>query len=664
MLTKLFGTLQIAAIFACAFGQNANTAKRVYDASQDSVFLVYLNDNAGQPEALGSAFVVAPKTLITNAHVVEKGVPVLAVGPVRIPVTVVARDTDHDLAVLTVAVDLTSRPLSLSDSSPAPGEQIFAIGNPDGLEKTISEGLVSGVRQLDGKTFLQITSPISHGSSGGPILDSDGQVVGVAVGMLTDGQNLNFAVPVSYVRELLNRKAGSVGATAVVGIPQMSELISKIGDEEYSSDDGSPYQQDLLSLKSLARDFLNRTNAPNDLEALACLADRQWSILDQSIEAAKKLYSSNRSADNGALLAYLLLQKANSDDVVAIFAKDGSPEKAQALSARTSEENQVLQLTGTTSAQAKSRALPLYSYALAGVDKLRGDYASAVDLQEEILSRITPVCATDLKKGIYQDLIFETDKLGRQAEAEKWFRQFASRYQPSAFDWDSEGNRRDTVQDYVGAADANERAAAASDYLSIDYCWASQEHFLRGDVGADAALADGRKCIDASVKNTSDARAKQFAERTPAVYRIMATVLEDRGVHDAALSDIKESLAVAPNDPNSLYVESRIFEGMDRYSECVSAAKAAIAASDGKFRWMQFGLGNCYFDMQDWVQAAASFRISAEADKTDAASAFNLGLSLLRQGFSPDAKLWFNEALKRNPSAELREKIVGALRGL
>jgi hypothetical protein len=75
-----------AAIFlavSTAVGQAGDIAKQVYNSSQESVFLVYLNDSSGTPSALGSAFLVAPRILVTNAHVADAGTPVLAVGPVR-----------------------------------------------------------------------------------------------------------------------------------------------------------------------------------------------------------------------------------------------------------------------------------------------------------------------------------------------------------------------------------------------------------------------------------------------------------------------------------------------------------------------------------------------------------------------------------------------------
>jgi len=106
---------------------------------------------------------------------------------------------------------LTGKPLPLyEDEQPDIGEKIYAIGNPSGLSGTISEGIVSGIRTLEQKKLIQITAPISPGSSGGPVINNFSQVIGVAVGTLTSGQNLNFAIPASYVKKLLNNESSNL----------------------------------------------------------------------------------------------------------------------------------------------------------------------------------------------------------------------------------------------------------------------------------------------------------------------------------------------------------------------------------------------------------------------------------------------------------------------
>lgn len=241
-----------------------------------------------------------------------------------------------------------------------------------------------------------------------------------------------------------------------------------------------------------------------------------------------------------------------------------------------------------------------------------------------------------------------------------WFRRYAEKYQPAAYEWDSEGDRLASANNAAGAADAYERAASTTAY-GYDYCYASTDRYYQQPTDGDAVLADGRKCIDGSVTEGRDFAKGYYDKQLPKVYDAMAVVLESRGVHDQAYEYIKSSLAAKPDNPFTLYDEAGILESLGRYTECISAAQAAIRVSDGKYSFMQGRLGDCYFDTQNWTEAAASYRIAAEADKTNAALAFNLGLSLLRQGFAIDAREWFRLALQRNPDSELRGKIMSEL---
>jgi tetratricopeptide (TPR) repeat protein len=83
------------------------------------------------------------------------------------------------------------------------------ISTPEGLQQTISDGLIAARREEDGVNLLQITAPISHGSSGGPVIDESGDVVGIVVGLFENGQNLNFAIPVSVAQRLLSQLQSS-----------------------------------------------------------------------------------------------------------------------------------------------------------------------------------------------------------------------------------------------------------------------------------------------------------------------------------------------------------------------------------------------------------------------------------------------------------------------
>jgi hypothetical protein len=163
-------------------------------------------------DALGTGFVVrADGWIATNLHVI--------VGASHAKVTlqsarefdvvdVLAMSPDHDLAL--IRVDARGLPvLALGDSDAMrPGDPVVAIGNPLGLEDTVSNGLVSARRKGDdGTEVLQISAPIAPGSSGGPIFNDRGEVIGIAVAILEEGQNLNFGVPARYLGPLIHRAA-------------------------------------------------------------------------------------------------------------------------------------------------------------------------------------------------------------------------------------------------------------------------------------------------------------------------------------------------------------------------------------------------------------------------------------------------------------------------
>lgn len=171
-----------------------------------SVVMISVDDKRGQPLAIGSGFFVAPGTIATNLHVIEGAgsAKVRLVGKkdsLRVLGTC-GVDQRHDLVLLAVA-DKTAPVLTLAAAKPEIGEEVYAVGNPRGLEGTFSAGIVSGVRQIGDDSLLQVTAPISPGSSGGPMLNSRGETVGVAVATLKGGQNLNFAIPASAVKQLL-----------------------------------------------------------------------------------------------------------------------------------------------------------------------------------------------------------------------------------------------------------------------------------------------------------------------------------------------------------------------------------------------------------------------------------------------------------------------------
>lgn len=161
----------------------------------------------GEQISRGSGFFVAVDKIITNRHVIENAAKVtikLSNGKTYVVNGVLAVDGEGDLALLKVDVPAEfALPLAIEKSTPQEGESIVVIGNPFGLEGSVSNGIVSAVRDIAGYgKIIQITAPISPGSSGSPVVNLRGQVVGVASLQAAEGQSLNFAVPAARISNL------------------------------------------------------------------------------------------------------------------------------------------------------------------------------------------------------------------------------------------------------------------------------------------------------------------------------------------------------------------------------------------------------------------------------------------------------------------------------
>ncbi len=209
-------TLIIALVWTGALGvkrevaAQADRVPQIVAANKAAVVLVITYDANNKPLAQGSGCIVrSDGVIITNHHVVRNAQSItvkLSNGASFNAVGLLGQDEQVDLAL--VKVEGSELPtVKLGDSSAVKaGQAVVAIGSPFGLENSVSTGVIGGIRRLEtGDVLLQITTPISQGSSGAPLFNMAGQVVGIVRGTIPDGQNLNFAVPVNNIRLLLSR---------------------------------------------------------------------------------------------------------------------------------------------------------------------------------------------------------------------------------------------------------------------------------------------------------------------------------------------------------------------------------------------------------------------------------------------------------------------------
>jgi S1-C subfamily serine protease len=185
--------------------------KKLAATTRPAVALVTVLDKSGKPLKLGTGFFISPDgKLVTNAHVIEgadTATAKLENGATYSIRGVLKAALDKDLVLLQAdAKDVPSLTISRETSLPAVGSRVAVIGSPLGLEGTVSEGIISGHRNAKkDDQLLQITAAVSPGSSGSPVIDENGQVVGIATFLINNAQALNFARPVAYVSELLDQ---------------------------------------------------------------------------------------------------------------------------------------------------------------------------------------------------------------------------------------------------------------------------------------------------------------------------------------------------------------------------------------------------------------------------------------------------------------------------
>ena len=203
-----------------------------------AVVAIATYDANGEAVMTGSGFFVRPGQVVTNLHVVRGAVraeiKTLDGKGKMFPVNgTLAIDEEGDLALLSVDMPLErARTSELASELPDEGETIFVIGNPLKLEGSVSDGIVSAVREVPNSyRIIQITAPISHGNSGSPVFNLRGQVLGVVTVKVTNGQNINLAIAAARVAELKPGKLQPLSDVAPKGKGDVAESLYRSGIE-------------------------------------------------------------------------------------------------------------------------------------------------------------------------------------------------------------------------------------------------------------------------------------------------------------------------------------------------------------------------------------------------------------------------------------------------
>ena len=195
-------------------------------------------DSSGEPLMTGSGFFVEPGQVITNLHVIRGAAraeikTLDGKGKIYQVAGVMALDDDGDLAQLKIDMPLErAKKSELAATLPDEGEKIFVIGNPLKLEGSVSDGIVSAVREVPNVgRIIQITAPISHGNSGSPVFNLRGEVLGVVTIKVTNGQNINLAISSARITQLRQGRLRPLSELALKGKGDLAESLYRTGLE-------------------------------------------------------------------------------------------------------------------------------------------------------------------------------------------------------------------------------------------------------------------------------------------------------------------------------------------------------------------------------------------------------------------------------------------------
>ena len=250
-------------------------------AANGAVVSIVMSDKDGNPIAQGSGFLVSKDgVILTNYHVIAEGssaVVKLPDGAFYVVDGVLAFDKARDVAIIKAHGE-NFRTLTLGNSDRVQvGQEVVAIGNPLSLESTVSNGIVSSIRTIEdeGEKYLQVTAPISPGSSGGPLFNMAGEVIGITTMYIKGGENLNFAIPINDAKHLL--LANSAKLRDFPNESEPAQAQTHDGDTSPPATSSTPVAQTNPSDRDYYKQLYDAGGFSKDTPDYVCFSDDAYS---------------------------------------------------------------------------------------------------------------------------------------------------------------------------------------------------------------------------------------------------------------------------------------------------------------------------------------------------------------------------------------------------
>ena len=204
----------VCGLITVALDAHALTPQEIYRQAERQVFVLETLNEKGDVFSYHTAVLLAPDTVATQCDSLQ-GVSGLRLrqGTTNYPAQIKRKDSARNLCLLDVP-GVGASSARLRDDVPQPGVQVYAVSNALGLGISIAEGVVSGIRTSQGESFIQVTAAIAPGSEGGGLFDAEGKLIGLISYRQRDGQNVNFAFPAQWLKEIGQRAASADAAEA------------------------------------------------------------------------------------------------------------------------------------------------------------------------------------------------------------------------------------------------------------------------------------------------------------------------------------------------------------------------------------------------------------------------------------------------------------------
>lgn len=190
------------------FSVCAKSASDVFEQVSKSIVVIYAPNAEDGTVGYGSGVVLPTGDIATNCHVLEDANEFLVTHEGKDHLGIIRHSNpERDVCVIT-AYGLKAPGVRLGSTRTLKvGARVYAVGAPKGLELSLSEGIISSLREIKGGRHIQTTAPISPGSSGGGLFDENGNLIGLPTFFVKDGQQLNFAVPVEWIGDLFGKSS-------------------------------------------------------------------------------------------------------------------------------------------------------------------------------------------------------------------------------------------------------------------------------------------------------------------------------------------------------------------------------------------------------------------------------------------------------------------------